>query len=133
MPDRHVPESRQRRMEENMANPENLIPNEQRTPSQRRENARKAGKASGEARRRRKAMREAFDELLSRSFVNHSGDEMQGVEVITAKVFQQAMDGDMKAIQFIRDTVGEMPVQRVETVEISPETYARVEEALRGE
>lgn len=116
-----------------MANPENLIPNDQRTPSQRRENARKAGKASGEARRRRKAMREAFDELLSRSFVNHDGDEMQGVEVITAKVFRQAMDGDMKAIQFIRDTVGEMPVQRVETVEIPPETYARVEEALLGE
>lgn len=33
---------------------ENLVPNEARTPEERRENARKAGKASGAARRRKK-------------------------------------------------------------------------------
>jgi hypothetical protein len=110
-----------------MANPENLIPNDQRTPSQRRENARKAGKASGEARRKRKAMREAFDILLSRQYGSNGSD---GVEVLAAKVFQKALDGDMKAVTFIRDTVGEMPVQKIETVTIAPETYERVQSVL---
>ena len=37
-----------------MANPENLIPNENRTPTERRENAIKAGIASGKARREKR-------------------------------------------------------------------------------
>ena len=48
-----------------MANEENLIPNEERTPSERRENARKAGIASGKARRRKRSMKEAADLFLS--------------------------------------------------------------------
>ena len=41
-----------------MANEQNLIKNSDRSPSQRRENARKAGIASGVARRRRKNLSE---------------------------------------------------------------------------
>lgn len=41
-----------------MANPENLVPNDARTPSQRRANASKAGKASARKRRERRDMRE---------------------------------------------------------------------------
>lgn len=41
-------------------NEKNLIPNERRTPNERRMNASKAGKASGEARRRRADLRAAF-------------------------------------------------------------------------
>lgn len=46
-------------------NPKNLVPNEARTPKERQENARKAGKASGEARRRKRDMREAANQLLN--------------------------------------------------------------------
>ena len=46
-------------------NEKNLIPNEQRTPSERRENARKAGIASGASRRRKRSMKEAADLYLS--------------------------------------------------------------------
>lgn len=48
-----------------MANEQNLIKNEDLTPSQRRENAKKAGKASVEARRKRKAMKEQLETILS--------------------------------------------------------------------
>ena len=41
-----------------MPNAENLIPNSDRTPSERRANASKAGKASGKARRVKRTMRE---------------------------------------------------------------------------
>ena len=90
------------------------------------EEASKGGKRSGETRRKRKAFAEAFDTLLGRNFTDHNGNQLQGVEAIAAKVFQQAMNGDLKAIQIIRDTVGEMPVQKIETVNIPPETYERV-------
>lgn len=113
-----------------MANPENLIPNEQRTPTERRENARKAGKASGESRRRRKAMREAFDELLSREFTDKEGNTTDGVTALVTRVYQKALKGDMRAVQFIRDTVGEMPVQRVEVDTIDPQARAEMDELL---
>lgn len=91
---------------------------------------RKGGKASGEAKRKRKAFAEAFDVLLQRDYTDHNGNQLQGVDAIAMRVFQQAMNGDLKAIQIIRDTVGEMPVQKVETVTIAPETYERVRSVL---
>lgn len=118
------------RKEAELANPENLIPNDQRTPSQRRENARKAGKASGKARRERKQMREVIEELMSRQYVDANGNEIDGVTALMTRVYRQAMDGDMKAVTFLRDTAGEMPVQKVETVTIAPETYERVQGIL---
>ena len=111
-----------------MANEQNLRPSEHVFTQ---EEAKKGGINSGKARRRRKAFAEAFETLLQREFTDRNGNQLQGVEAIAARTFQAAMDGDLKAMQIIRDTVGEMPVQRVETVEISEETYRRVEEALK--
>lgn len=94
------------------------------------ENGRKGGIASGKAKRRRKAFAEAFEVLLQREFSDRSGNPVQGVDAVAAKVFQQAMDGDMKAVQFLRDTVGEMPVQRVELDTIDPQARAEMDELL---
>lgn len=96
------------------------------------EEASRGGKASGEARRKRKQMREAIDELLSKEFTDKNGNTVDGVTALIAKVYQRAMDGDMKAVAFLRDTVGEMPVQKIETVEIPPEAYERVRNVLGG-
>lgn len=46
-----------------MPNAENLIPNSDRTPSERRDNASKAGKASGKARRAKRTMREVANHI----------------------------------------------------------------------
>lgn len=114
-----------------MANEQNLKPF---TSDQNREeaakNGRKGGKASGESRRRRKAMREAFEELLARKYTNSQGQEVDGITLICLKQFQNAVDGDTRAFTLIRDTVGEMPVQKIETVEIAPETYEKVRAIL---
>ena len=116
-----------------MPNPENLIGHEF-TSDQNREqaaiNGRKGGKASGKARRERKKMREAIEELMSRQYVDANGNEIDGVTALVTRVYRKAMDGDMKAVTFLRDTVGEMPVQKIETVNISPETYQRVQSIL---
>lgn len=91
------------------------------------EEASRGGKASVETRRRRKSMAEAFEVLLSMG-VDESGQT--GVEALTASMFNKAMDGDVKAFTEIRDTCGEMPVQRVEVSTISDETYERVAKLL---
>jgi N-acetylglucosamine kinase-like BadF-type ATPase len=112
-----------------MANEQNLRPSEHKFS---REECVKGAKASAEKRRKRKAFAEAFETLLTREFSDRNGQKLQGVEAVAAKVFQAAMDGDMKAIQFLRDTVGEAPVQRVAVAEISQETYQQVEDILMG-
>lgn len=48
-----------------MANEQNLIPFNKQTKNEQRENARKGGKKSGEVRRKRKAMKEQMEMLLS--------------------------------------------------------------------
>lgn len=87
-----------------MANPENLIPNEQRTPSERRENARKAGIASGKKRRERKLMREILEDMLKKTYTNSQGQQVDGATLICLKQFQSAVDGDLKAFTEIRNT-----------------------------
>lgn len=116
-----------------MPNPENLIGHEFTSDQSREEaakNGRKGGIASGAARRRRKAFSEAFDLLLEKKYSDTNGNEMQGVDIIAMKVFKQAMNGDLKAMQILRDTVGEMPVQRMEIDTIDPQARAEMDELL---
>lgn len=100
---------------------------------QARINGRKGGKASAEARARRKAFSEAFDVLLTKEYMDTEGKVVQGVDVLASQVFKAALNGDMKAFVELRASVGEAPVQRVETVNISQETYDAVEKLLGEE
>lgn len=83
-----------------MANEQNLIQNSERTPSQRKEQAKKAGIASGEARRRRRSLKEELLLMLS-------DPEVQ--EKLSAAIMKKGMDGDIRAFEVIRDTIGEKP------------------------
>ena len=100
---------------------------------QARINGKKGGKASAEARARRKAFSEAFDVLLTKEYMDQEGNIKQGVDVLASQVFKAALSGDMKAFVELRASVGEMPVQRIETVNISQETYDAVEKLLGEE
>lgn len=91
-------------------NTQNLIPNEQRTPNERRENARKAGKKSGEVRLARKTFKEEFTALLEG--VNNKGESNN--KAITMALMQRALRGDTKAFEIIRDTIGEKPTDKVD-------------------
>ena len=101
-------------------NPKNLVPNEARTPEERQENARKAGKASGEARRRKRDMREAANQLLNmqvspvqmkvRAAMGALGiekDDQNYNMAVLAVMALQAMSGNVNAAKFIRDTAGQ--------------------------
>ncbi len=83
-----------------MANEQNLIPQSKRTKSEQREIAKKGGQASGEARRRRKTLRE---ELLALLEIDDNNKK------ISLAMIKEAIAGDTKAFGIIRDTIGEKP------------------------
>lgn len=91
---------------------------------------RAGGKASGAARRRKKLLRECLTELLEREYVSSDGKSMEGADLISAKLFQKAMDGDLRAFEIIRDTVGQKPVEKIEVDTIDPQARERVERIL---
>ena len=92
---------------------QNLVQNNERTPNERREIAKKAGKASGVSRRKSKSIREALKALLSGK-IEHKGELMVGNDDIALSMFDKALNGDVQAFKEIRDTVCEKPVERVE-------------------
>lgn len=97
-----------------MANEKNLIRNEDLTPSQRRENASRAGKASAKAKQRRKQLKECLEILLETPITDENGNKMTGAEAMAAKLFKEAMKGNMKAWELVRDTAGQKPVDKVQ-------------------
>lgn len=87
----------------------------------------RGGKASVEARRRKKDLRLALEMLLEKDFTDKSGKTLTGTEAITAKLFEQAMKGNVKAFETIRATVGQDPVQKVQVAEVSQEVVDEIE------
>lgn len=97
-----------------MANEQNLLKPEDLTPSQRRANASKAGKASGEARRKKKLLRECLEIILEKEMKGKNGETITGAEALTTKLFAEAMKGNVKAFEVIRDTAGQKPIEKVQ-------------------
>lgn len=100
---------------------DNLIPMNERTEEERRDIGRKAGKASGEARREKKKLRElveAFGELPAPEKVRRVMKELGVSEndmrtnnmAVVVGLFQKAIKGDVFAFNAIRDIRGEKPV-----------------------
>ena len=97
------------------------------TPEQRAENGRKGGIASGESKRRKKAMKEVGASLLAmtmkngkhadieaiKSFAEVKGKNLSVQEAIMIMQIQKALKGDTTAAVFIRDTIGEKPGDNV--------------------
>lgn len=111
-----------------MANEQNLIkPTRDRTAKQRRESARKAGKASAAKRRERKAMREMVRIVLDMPAGKGKLADIEALsmdETLEANltvgqkavlaVARKAVEGDVVALTFLRDTAGEKPADKVE-------------------
>lgn len=101
-----------------------------RTKSEARERGKNGGKASGVVRRRKKALKEEFEILLSMPLADKAlQDNLSalGVKVngsmtiqtaLTAAIIQQAASGNVKAFTAIRDTI-EAPNREDKEREIS--------------
>lgn len=107
-----------------MANEKNLIPMSKRTKSEQRELTSKAGKASGEARRRKKSMKQAMNTLLNLpvSETNKAKLKQLGVEpseadnqmLVMVSAMQQALNGNVRAMEFIASITGNIAMSEAE-------------------
>ena len=94
-----------------MANEQNLKP--VKSKKEARERGRKGGLASGEARRKRKTLKEELLLMLS------DGDIQQKISLA---LINEAINGNnagsvTKAFEVIRDTIGERPVEKVQATQ----------------
>lgn len=94
-----------------------------RTIEERRQLAKKAGKASGKARREKKAMKENLQTILAmtlksgkladidsvQNFAALAGKNITVQDAILIKQTQKAMMGDTRAAEFVRDLSGNKP------------------------
>ena len=83
---------------------ENLKSLADRTTEEKRAIALKGGKASGEARRKKKRFRELFNAVLDQK--NEKTGERHDMAIVKAMI-NKASIGDVKAFEAIRDTTGE--------------------------
>lgn len=101
-----------------MANEQNLIPQAHKLTV---EEQSQGGKASAEARRRKRDLRLALEALLEKEFKGKNNELLSGAEALAVKQFEKALKGDTKAFEVIRDTAGQKPVERVEVGKIDKE------------
>ena len=101
-----------------MANEENIIAHRFKAGDEAREKGSKGGKASGEARRRKRDLKEAADYYLSlrvadKRIVNKiiragvAADDIDNQMAIIAALTRKAMGGDEKAAKTLFDLLGE--------------------------
>lgn len=108
-----------------MANEQNL-----KTPStdEARSRGRKGGIASGKARREKKMFRETLESILTMSIKDGKGMDVEAItnfaaikgqnisvqDAILISQVQKAMKGDTRAAEYVRDTIGQKPSDKVQ-------------------
>lgn len=92
----------------------------------------RGGKASGEARRRKKTLRDELEFLLSEVKEGANGEKHSVQYGITTALIKEALMGNTKAFEIIRDTIGEKPVDKVITAEVDQDTINEIEKMMEG-
>jgi hypothetical protein len=105
-------------------NDENLIPLNKRTKSEQREISKKAGIKSGEIRKYQKSLKEyinllwsnkvELDDKIFELFPNLKHENITRAMIPILKQQQKAESGDLKALEFLRDTSGQKPIEKVD-------------------
>ena len=107
-----------------MANEQNLKPKDSsQSREEAKKNGRKGGIASGKARRERKALKETLEELLAMPIKDGRADDIEKIksiagikgknitmqEAIMVAMLNKAAKGDVRAAEYVRDTIGQKP------------------------
>ena len=110
-----------------MANEQNLKPRTTLSKEEAKRLGSKGGKASAKAKRERKAIRDQLKALLELPVKNEklknkikelgiSDKDIDNQMAITISIFNRALNGDTKAFEVIRDTIGEKPVEQIQNL-----------------
>lgn len=113
-----------------MANEQNLIPQAHTLTV---EEASKGGKNSVESRKNKKMLRECLEILLEKEMKGKNGETITGAEALTTKLFSEALKGNIKAFEVIRDTAGQKPVEKVMVAEVEQSVIDDVERMVNDE
>lgn len=109
-----------------LMNEQNLIPfTSEQSREEAKRNGQKGGKKSGETRRERKKFKDIMSICLNldvpdeevKEFLKKMGIDDEDINLQTAIVYKQiskAIQGNLEAAKFCRDTVGEKPTDKVE-------------------
>ena len=128
-----------------MANEKNLIPNSERTPTERRENARKAGIASGKARREKRDRKQMASDLLDltmqgagvdkiKKFFGMKDIELNAYQVTVLSCLMKAMQkGDANALEKLLKIAGEQFTELLDVSVGKSEKLADIMDQLKGE
>lgn len=92
-----------------MANNENLIPVNTLCKEDAKAIRSKGGYARAEKIKNRKTMKAMLEILLEKEITNAKGEKATTQEAITVSLIKQALKGNVKAFEIIRDTMGEKP------------------------
>ena len=120
-----------------MANAGNLKPNTERTPKERVELARKAGKASGRKRRERKTIADALRKVLDEPIAK--GSRQTRLDGISIKVIKKMFENpDIRDMKCLAEILGELK-QTINAegmtlnINASEEGKNNIEKILQGE
>ena len=115
-----------------MANEQNLIPNNERSPSEVRENGRKGGKRSGEVRREKADLRKVIQTWLeSQATTDKNGNPLSGAELMAAVAVKEMSKGSARHWELLRDTAGFKPVEKVMIAEVEQSVIDDVEAMVK--
>lgn len=118
-----------------MANEENLIPfTSEQSREEAKKNGAKGGIASGKARREKKLFKETLEAILEmpmksgknvsvdsiKNFASIKGKNISVQEAILIAQVQKAMKGDTRAAEYVRDSIGQKPTDKIEADFIVP-------------
>lgn len=84
---------------------------------------REAAMASNAAQRRARTFAEELKALLEVELTDSRGDKVTTRKAISTALIKKALSGDRAAYAEIRDTVGEKPVEQVETTIKEPRRF----------
>ena len=86
--------------------------------------------------KRRKALKEELDYLLQQRMIDPETGKKTKTTIQTAltnALIAEALDGNTKAFEIIRDTVGEQPTQKITISETDPEIVREIESMVLGD
>ena len=101
-----------------MANEQNLIPFDKRTENEQREYAKKGGQKSGEVRRKRKAMKEQMNMLLSLPFnlKDNNGNDIADM-LSTLGIDKESIDNQMAMVISLWKTAISDSNQKIQAIQ----------------
>lgn len=93
------------------------------TPEQAREYGSRGGKKSAEVQAKARTFAESLRRMLEIELTNSKGEKVTTRDAINTALIKKALSGDRAAFAEIRDTIGEKPIEQVETTIKEPRRF----------